>query len=895
MRTGPLCAAALVVVACGGEDPPRPAAASPVPAIEVSGCADVREGACLLSPEVRTVSLWVDAPADIRPTVRIDGRKAEAQPSGTRADGGVHLSVDVPDGTRELALVGQWTDDWSLPLRWLPALDAVAQANAASGEAKVEILDAAATAASGLDRVRLLDQLRVEVRRRGDVTRSRSLAQQQAELAAKLGYRRFEAAARMAEGFDALERGKLDAARGFLTAASAHANAFPIVAAEANHLAGLLHRKTGDITAAVTSLSEAERAARRHQLHRVLPSILLAKATTLGELGRGEEATRAAAGALEAADDLPCVDRGRLVSTVGWINLILDDQRLPHEPPTPFFERALAAFAPGGACPHPVLAADVLVNLALAALAEDEPELALDHVRSIEAVPPHLRAWATEVEARVGLATGRWSLVPSLLETPRAGSPGLRWAAWQRQARARERFGLIDAAIDADARSEALLDELVESLGIDHGRELFLAGRSASAEALVRMLTHQGRIDEALCRARLARGRALHRLDRAAKLSRADAAVRERWSAAVREYAETRDRLAREAAGDWELSDAAREAAVARRRDQQRASTRALDAAFRAVGARRQALTCADLPAPVPGELLLVFFPFEAGGVMFSVREGGAEAHRLPEARWREAVGEALAGLAMIPASVRVLSTGDTWDFPIHALEVRGRPLSELASVTYGLDLTGDPTAALSDRAVIVVDPSRNLPHAKAEAEAVREHLSASRLEIVELGGSAATRDKIIAALAEARLFHYAGHGRRGGRSGWDAALLLPEGDALSVTDILALPSVPPARRPRGLRNRARRAPYPRRRHEPRPRVPPRRRLGGSRGRPGGAGRARAAARRAHLRTRRARRSRRRIGVGRPGPPRAASGRRLVGLPGPHPVTITELRASARC
>lgn len=80
---------------------------------------------------------------------------------------------------------------------------------------------------------------------------------------------------------------------------------------------------------------------------------------------------------------------------------------------------------------------------------------------------------------------------------------------------------------------------------------------------------------------------------------------------------------------------------------------------------------------------------------------------------------------------------------------------------------------------------------ARAEADAVESRLRAAGWTVAARSGSAVTRSGLVEALAGASLLHYAGHGVHRGETGWDAALLLPDGDSLAVTDILALPAMP--------------------------------------------------------------------------------------------------------
>jgi CHAT domain-containing protein len=128
-----------------------------------------------------------------------------------------------------------------------------------------------------------------------------------------------------------------------------------------------------------------------------------------------------------------------------------------------------------------------------------------------------------------------------------------------------------------------------------------------------------------------------------------------------------------------------------------------------------------------------------------------------------------------------------------HALDAGGDALVARAPVVYGL---GMPPAAPraepeSRRALLVGDAQGNLVAAQEELRAVRDALGAGDWRTEMLSGADASLAPVRSALAEADLFHYAGHARALGARGWDSELQLGGRTSLDVADILALGRAP--------------------------------------------------------------------------------------------------------
>jgi tetratricopeptide (TPR) repeat protein len=98
---------------------------------------------------------------------------------------------------------------------------------------------------------------------------------------------------------------------------------------------------------------------------------------------------------------------------------------------------------------------------------------------------------------------------------------------------------------------------------------------------------------------------------------------------------------------------------------------------------------------------------------------------------------------------------------PFWALPTLGRfDLLLAPSAAQFLRSRADPTPCVSGQALVVSDPTLDLPVSRAETAAVCAALSTLDLSVDEVTGSDATRERLAAALPQASLLHFSGHGR---------------------------------------------------------------------------------------------------------------------------------------
>jgi hypothetical protein len=152
--------------------------------------------------------------------------------------------------------------------------------------------------------------------------------------------------------------------------------------------------------------------------------------------------------------------------------------------------------------------------------------------------------------------------------------------------------------------------------------------------------------------------------------------------------------------------------------------------------------------------------------------------------------GAALGDLPPLPPGGVVLQvSGALLGRDLHGEAEDGTPLIAEAPVRWSLDLPPPPPRAATRRALLLIDPTGDLPAARQEGELITQQLQEQGYEVRALRGAEATVDALRAALAEGLdLLHVAGHAQ------WDAAdadgaLLLGGGQELSVAEILLMPA----------------------------------------------------------------------------------------------------------
>lgn len=797
-----ICAA----IACAS--PPAPDAgpsAPPTVALHTAywaGCDDHVEGACVLvrTDAPPTVRAWLDVPPSTRVEVEIDGDAVE--PTRVLADRGTRVEVVVPVGAEALSLHGEGISA-RLELRWHtrdPAMEAAwAAFHDRSLDAMCTALSRLPADADALDRV---DELRL-TRGCGDLADERRGVELDGEaadvaLASGLPMTFVRAATPIihaclgslgdlacAEAWSARLDRELPEDAGVL----------------ANYARGLVAARRGQLVTAKDRFAESQRWAERLGMAEDFDLALEESAMILAELGRTEPAREAATRLYGSAKDrADACDRARTINNAAWALQVLAEAGLVDEPPLDWMLEEAEIYE-SGACDDPKYRLNARLNVVSALLAGGDVDAAeqwFQRIATDDPLPPD-DEFAADVEyfARAtALASNNWEYAPVALlsSTPRLPDALLRWRSRVQDAQMLERFGLEAAALEAWEQAEALLDAEVTGVGVAQGRESFISLRRSSAQGLLEAMLRAGRGADALCRIRIARGRALRAADRRrvgdarAELTRFDG------------FARLRSELDADAAEDWS-HPADEQLRRQSRRDERRREALALLSVPE--DAREGAdSTCALLPARASDEAFLAIVPTRDDTIVIADGPGGLRADRVASIPADEDAAIAWAGdmLGSFEAELadarilRAMPVGRAWTVPIHAARRRGEAVVERLVVTYGLDLPSlGETQRRTGHALVLSDPTGDLPFAREEAELVATTLAAARWHVDRMDGSAVDRSGVVAELGGLDLFHYAGHGAHRGDEGWEAALLLERDQSIEAADILAAPAVPRA------------------------------------------------------------------------------------------------------
>lgn len=742
----------LLCVACNS---PPPAIRAPV---EYAGCEAVLlpGPVCRIDPDLG-LRLWIGVPPDARIEIRAGGETIAA--AAEAVQGGQRFTLAVPDGAESVDVrvsTESGQSSWSLSLS--PVIQA------------------------GQGRSR-------------DVLNETRLALGQVDQSIKK--------LRLTDARESLQSVRLP----------------PGAPAEAgfylSYYRGLLAEKEGDYRTAFAEMQKAVAAAERVRLDSYRRMAAQKVALLLRAVGRSQDSARLfdlVRRMPHRAD--PC-EEGRLLNNHAWTILLAREAGESPGESESLLRLLNTALAEYGRCQEEdarLPRVNTLINLALAHLQEGRLEPAKDLLARVHALEPHLplsrELWRLDLEARVALlerrpgeALRRFEDLEALASS--AGSYDGRLRAAFGQARSRQALGDRAAALEVLGGAEALLDEQSLQIPLHEGRETFLATRQALVSLHVELLLGEGRNAEALNVARQARSRVLRQLERSSRLASLAPEQRRVWERLQADYQARRASLEERAKDDWRLPvDRQAREREARLAEGERLKG-LLDQAFQVLEKPGKRWT---EPPPRPGELILAYHPLRYGQwVRFAADGGTVQAQRfdLPPSIILRNDSEELARRLLEPfrdsirraQRIRVLSSGPLQAVDFHALPFDGGVLLAGRPVVYGLDVpaAADPPRLPQGRALLVTDPSGNLPGAREEARMVRGVLeSAARpWTVFELYRAQASAEAVQGGLTRADLLHYAGHGTFSGFGGWDSSLLLADDTRLTLGDLLALDRVP--------------------------------------------------------------------------------------------------------
>jgi tetratricopeptide (TPR) repeat protein len=817
LRAGIIGAAVVLAgsMACRAREKPRAhavaseeaSAAAPVlraQDVEFAGCAVVLAGPRCELREARELTFW--APLGL-PLEASSDRGVVPLRGLTSVDSGTRCDLRVPEGASYVELRAKGgTGGLRLPVTAAKPVPVLVQAAALRAQGKYaeahELLRSQANAVPA------------DLRDRADALSARLLLSESDYDGAARGLRAsFEAAAAAGRSSDAVYDATAlayvltanlhdyAAARDVLARADQVAARDPASAALLPHYRGLLALETGDLRAALALFREASRRTERLGLREHEQLARQKEAETLALLGRQDEAIETQRRALEHVPEGNACRQVDAHEQLLWLAILARPEQ----------GSALAALAQRSsaaaerelaACASPWRTRNHAINRGLLALQLGERDAAaaalatIDHLQGGQDAP--LSTWALELRGRVALALRRPK--DALVAFQHALALSQRAGLWDNEhlaqvgiGRSFEALGRVQPAIDAYSAADTLMGRLLGSIPLGEGQAGFLHEREAGTEQLVALLVQRGKPEQALAVARRARARVMQSVSHAARLERMDAGTRARFEAAIARYRSERARIEHEQAEAWKLPAdrlAASQAAFAR---QHTAALEALDAAH--------ALLQGGLdPSAAPPELgagkaLLAYFPAGSNVIAFVARGDKTTARVLPGVDVQAspaALGAAL--LAPLAAElegaprIRVITHAALARLDVHAFELDGAPAITRYAFAYGLDGAPQSAARTAGGAVVVADPTGDLPASAREGSAVVRALGAAPVKL--LMREQATRATVIDALAGASLFHYAGHGQFAGTEGIDSGLRLSDGQ-LSLGDILSLRAAP--------------------------------------------------------------------------------------------------------
>jgi tetratricopeptide (TPR) repeat protein len=787
----------LAASACG--DGAQPAAIS----AELTGCDTIyQDGVCAIAGAT-SLKVWVPDPWSSKASFHLAG--AVVEPSETLSlEGGklVKLAVDTRASSLEVrsqhdGLAGAYRVALQAA-PWL-AVHRKAEALITNGdlEAAVQVLQGARRDLTGLDLARATGLLaRVELAR-GQYNAAVLMFREALALDRKFGLLSREVDDACALAFLLSTRlHRFDEAQLELERARASALELPEGRARLPYFEALIDFELGDLRRALLGFRTSHRLATRLGLTRHARTASDRRAAVLQALGRTAEAIAVLSALRQTPSENGCENSDVLIN-LAWFQIESSaTSPAPLREARSLLEQALGLFP--AFCADPFRRAVAETNLAFVFIGFEDASRARVHLASARAAGDQdvsLTVWWQLLEAHIArldhelaAAAEQFSAAASLAES--LALPDLTLRALLGLGETLEQRGAHEGALDAYARSEAILDRQVLNVPLGEGRAAFLALHDASAKAEIALSLALSQPERAFAVARNARARALRAIASALRMSSFDTRGRAQFRAAMTRYQQQREALVELAGQERELPIQA----LAQARKQRRSDEAGLLASLEREVAELAALRPQAAPSQHFPDLTLLFHPLREGWVAFARDERGLSTH-LARTLTDDLPVAVLTKELLAPFDTQIARTGrvhvltqgllDRVDF--HALPFRGKPLIEHAQVSYPLDLQAELSAREPVRgsAVVIADPSSDLPSARDEAGIASDALATAGLDVTLLTGDAATTDAVTNAIARASHVHFAGHAVASGQDGWQSVLALARGETISIADVL--------------------------------------------------------------------------------------------------------------
>jgi tetratricopeptide (TPR) repeat protein len=485
------------------------------------------------------------------------------------------------------------------------------------------------------------------------------------------------------------------------------------------------------------------------------------------------------------------IDRAVFLSSSGWMQLLAilegESELALEEPRRRFAEAAQIQQREG----RPEYEANELVNLAYTELAAGRPKECRELLMRARELSPGVRSFAERflelLEAEAVLQEGEGGAARSkfrqvVARARRDGGEGnteLVIRAFDGEGRAALAAGDRRGALAAWREALQVADRLAQRTRLREHRAPFLAGRRALEERTLKLAIEDGENEAAFVVADAIEARVLQALETSNQLDFLSAEQRATWDQLGERYLARREKLEAGTDREWLLEGTEREAYLRARDRQAKEVALAFDEAYahleRALPPQVKSVASLEaLQAALrPKEALLL----ASGDHLFFVDEHGLELTR-GDARAILATKGAIGHLYVVPGtSTSAWAVGPALD--------GGGSVSLLPYA--GWLLSADPARAASSRALLVLDPTGDLPWARVEGNHVRARFAGATV----LEGANATRKRVLDALADAGIFHFAGHGAIDLQNPWDAHLLLAGRERITVSDVFLRRAAP--------------------------------------------------------------------------------------------------------
>lgn len=808
------------------------------PSVEWAGCVGVRAGPICDVGSDRKLTVWIAEEFATDWDV-VDDRKARLRIVERPISGGRQLEVEVPAATGRLALVDATGGmAWSLavaPAKTHDDIDGlVARGRAGNYEAalsELEKLRATAPAARRGPADAAIGRMALAL---GDVGKAEA-AFRSAIAAARIEGRVGDVVrdgAALLWALVMLQQRFADA-RTLLGQITALGESYPEGRVWIDYHAGLLAAHTGDVRTALERFRSAEHRGRRIGLAVLADNATMEIALLFTRLGRAKDAS-AALTTLRPPEER-CA-RSSWAINLAWAAMqqwdLGADARDARAPDV--WSALVSAERATESCPDPHRRLLALINSAEYALKIGDRAEITRLVAAINRLPiehdVRLASWRADILGQRALLDGdaRAALSRFEEEVRTARGAGLAEEEFRGEVgvgRALLRLGRRGAAIERLNAARRLVERMMHDIPVGEGRGGFLGGHDVGVRTLLDALIASGAAREALRVARETRAAELAQMTRIDRLSRLDPEARRRWDDAIGRYQRIRSEIERLAEQDWTLSSAALMQARAERRARADEARAALDQAYALLASRQPERGAIRLSEPSAGEVYLTFAPGARGWYAFAATTRAVTV-RAVDARSFDSPMAAARTLLMFQDTLasarkaRLFPYGAADRVDWHVVPWNGRPLGASIPVEYGLDVptvdherdvrdgrekqngqtrknddvreapAAAPIAArASPRALIVANPTGDLPAASSEGDVVARALA--RWQLTRLDGERVTRQALMAALPTVGLFHYAGHAQMTDEGGWSGALRLSGNSQLELGDLLAADSVP--------------------------------------------------------------------------------------------------------